>query len=79
MPLFKTESDAKSYIECKISQFAIYLLFSEINFLSNKCFFLFQWMKLMTSVFFNMVGIYLYLMLVRLVSLFKTESEAKLI
>ena len=33
----------------------------------------------MTDVFLNMVGIYLYLMLVRFVSLFKTESEAKLI
>ena len=33
----------------------------------------------MTGVFFNMVGIYLYLMLLKLGSLFKTESEAKLI
>ena len=33
----------------------------------------------MTGIFLNMVGIYLYLMLVRLVSLFKTESEAKLL
>ena len=35
--------------------------------------------KMMTGIFLNMVGIYLYLMLIRLVSLFKTESEAKLI
>ena len=33
----------------------------------------------MTGVFCNMVVIYLYLMVVRLVSLFKTESEAKMI
>ena len=33
----------------------------------------------MTGVLLNMVGIYLYLMLFRLVSLFKTEPDAKLI
>ena len=35
--------------------------------------------EMMTGVFLNMVGIYLYLMLIRLVSLLKTVSEAKLI
>ena len=33
----------------------------------------------MTGVVLNMVGICLYSMLLRLVTLFKTESEAKLI
>ena len=33
----------------------------------------------MTGVFLNMVGIYLYLKLLRLVSLFKSESETNLI
>ena len=33
----------------------------------------------MTGVFLNMVGIYLYVMLIRHMSLFKTESEVKLI
>ena len=33
----------------------------------------------MTVVFLDKAGIYLYLMLLRLVKLFKTESEAKLI
>ena len=31
----------------------------------------------MTGIFLNMTGTYLYLKLPRLVSLFKTESEAK--
>ena len=35
--------------------------------------------EMMIGVFLNMVGIYLYLMLIRHMSLFKTESEAKLI
>ena len=33
----------------------------------------------MTGVFLNMVGIYLYLKLLRLVPLFKSKSEAKLL
>ena len=33
----------------------------------------------MTGVFLNIVGIYLYLMLIRHMLLFKTESDVKLI
>ena len=33
----------------------------------------------MTGVFLSIVGIYLYVMLIRHMSLFKTESELKLI
>ena len=70
VPLFKSESEAKLPENVRFFQFAIYLLFSDITFLNNKSF-LIPVDEIDDLCFFNMVGIYLCLMLLRLVSLFK--------